>query len=69
MKHFEMEYIVDFSDVDRYYDLKAESVLQILGRVSTFHEVQGFHLKPGYMSQWNMAWILYQWKVKMKNIF
>lgn len=65
MKQFEMEYIVDFSDVDRYYDLKVESVLQILGRVSTFHEVQGFHLKPGYMSEWNMAWILYQWKVKI----
>ena len=63
MKEYAMEYIVDFRDVDRYFDLKAEAVLQILGRVSTFHEVQGFKFKPGYMSQWNMAWILYQWKV------
>ncbi len=60
-----MEYIVDFHDVDRYFDLKAESILQILSRVSTFHEVQGYKLKPGYMSEWNMAWILYQWKVKI----
>lgn len=65
MKHFEMDYIVDFHDVDRYFDLKAESVLQILGRVSTFHEVQGFRLAPGYMSEWNMAWILYQWKLEI----
>lgn len=65
MNQFEMEYIIDFRDVDRYFDLKAEAVLQILGRVSTYHEVQGYRLKPDYMSEWNMAWILYQWKVKI----
>lgn len=67
MKHYTMDYIVDFRDVDQYHDLKAESLLQILGTVSTHHEVLGFRLKPGYMMEWDMAWILYQWKVELKE--
>ncbi|PKK39840.1 hypothetical protein ABB02_00900 [Clostridiaceae bacterium JG1575] len=62
-----MDYVVDFRDVDRFYDLKPESLLQILGTVSTYDEVLGHHLRPGYMGQWNMAWILYQWKVALKE--
>lgn len=60
-----MDYIVDFRDVDRYFDIKAESLMQMLGTVSTHHEVLGFRFKPGYMLEWDMAWILYQWKIEI----
>lgn len=65
MNEFTMDYIVDFRDVDRYFDLKAESLMQILGTISMNHEVLGYRLKPGYMMEWGMAWILYQWKIQM----
>lgn len=65
MNHYTMDYIVDYRDVDRYFDIKAESLMQMLGTVATHHEVLGFHLKPGYMMEWGMAWILYQWKIEV----
>lgn len=65
LNQYTMDYIVDYRDVDRYFDIKAESLMQMLGTVATHHEVLGFHLKPGYMMEWGMAWILYQWKIEV----
>lgn len=65
MNFFTMTYIVDYHNVDRYHDLTAESLMQIFGRVSSYHEVLGYRLKPGYMAQWDMTWILYQWKIRV----
>lgn len=67
MKHYTMDYVVDYRDVDHYFDLKAESLLQILSTVSMHDEILGFGMKPGYMSNWDMAWVLYQWKIEIKE--
>lgn len=63
MKNYSMNYVVDYRDVDQYFDLTAESLMKILGTVSMNHEILGYQLKPGYMGKWGMAWILYQWKI------
>lgn len=62
MNSFSLDYIVDFRDVDRYFDIKPEAMMQILGKVSTHHEIEVFGLELDYMRKRNMAWILYQWK-------
>lgn len=62
---YSMDIYCDYRDVDRYFDLKAESIMQLLGTVSSNHEIKGFHLKPDYMSEYGLAWVLYQWKVKI----
>lgn len=67
MKHYTMDYVVDYRDVDQYFDLKAESLLQILSTVSTYDEILGFGMKPGYMAEWDMAWVLYQWKIELNE--
>lgn len=67
MNHFSMDYNIDYMDVDRYHDLTPEALMRIFGRVSSYHEVFGYRLKPGYMSEWNKAWVLYQWKIKVKE--
>lgn len=65
LQYYTMDYIVDFRDVDRFHDLKAETLMQMFGTVSTHHEVLGMKLRPGYMMEWDMAWILYQWKIEV----
>lgn len=67
MDLYTMDYAIDYMDVDRYHDLTPDALMRIFGRVSSYHEVFGFRLKPGYMSEWNKAWILYQWKIQVKE--
>ncbi len=65
MNLFTMDYYTDFRDVDRYFDIKADSMMQILGTISSHHEVRGFKFQPDYMKRRGMAWILYQWKIRI----
>ena len=65
MNLFTMDYYTDFRDVDRYFDIRADSMMQVLGTISSHHEVRGFKFQPDYMKQRGMAWILYQWKIKI----
>lgn len=62
MKTYTENYIVDFRDVDRYYDIKCPQLLEILGTVSTKHTNEmGFD--PFYLNRQGLAWILYEWKL------
>ncbi|GEM_PF-551070 len=65
MNIFSMDYTVNFRDVDRFFDLTTESLMHILGKISTHHEIEGLGFRPGYMQERNMAWILYQWNIKI----
>lgn len=67
MKSYQMNYIVDYRDVDQFHDITVEALLQSLSTVSMNHEIFGMGLTPDYMSEWKMAWILYQWKVEIKQ--
>lgn len=67
MDIYTLEYAIDYMDVDRYHDLTPDALMRIFGRVSSYHEILGFRLKPGYMSEWNKAWILYQWKIEVSQ--
>lgn len=63
MRLFSMDYYVDYRDVDRYFRLRTEALMQILGRVSSFHEFKGYGFEPGYMEKRDLTWVLYQWKI------
>lgn len=66
MKIYSEDYIVDFRDVDRTYDIKFPQLLEILGTMSTKHtNYMGFD--PFYLNRQGLAWILYEWKVDMKK--
>ena len=66
LKTYSENYIVDFRDVDRYYDIKIPQLLEIMGTVSTKHTNElGFD--PFYLIRQGLAWILYEWKVDIET--
>lgn len=66
MKDFEKSIKIDYRDVDRFSDIRFDSLLQVLGSVSMYHTVKiGF--EPDYMDELGLMWVLRQWKVRLEE--